>query len=385
MNWLRKGVNDMRENTGLKTYALSEIDHLKVHGRTTGNLSPLTLFWTGSGIELNVKGTELWIEVEVDYDIYEPWISILINEVPVSRQMLTLGRSWIPVFRGMSGRNVKNVRVVKDVQAMSSDSNGSLQIHAVKCDGVFVPVPEAQYKIEFIGDSITSGEGAIGAKVEEDWIPMWFSAIHNYCTMIANALNADYRILSQSGWGVRSSWDNNPHCNLPDYYESVCGVLTGEKNKALGAFQENDFITWQPDVVVINLGTNDAGAFNSPEWKDEVTGETYKQRLNEDGSYHEEDRSKFEDAVVKFLFKLRKCNPNAHLLWAYGMIDISMMPSIYRAIDFYSNKTGDRKVTVFQLSLTTDETIGARKHPGRLAHEKVAKELTYYIKQILSE
>jgi len=49
----------MKENEKLKVYALSEIKNLKVHGRTTGRLSPLTLFWTGSAIEVNAKGTEL--------------------------------------------------------------------------------------------------------------------------------------------------------------------------------------------------------------------------------------------------------------------------------------------------------------------------------------
>ena len=62
-----------------------------------------------------------------------------------------------------------------------------------------------------------------------------------------------------------------------------------EKNESLGAFEENNFDSWQPDVIVVNLGTNDAGAFNSPEWKDEVTGETHKQKLNEDGTFNEED------------------------------------------------------------------------------------------------
>ena len=38
------------------------------------------------------SGSELWIEVEADYDIYEPWINIVINSVPVSRQMLTSGK-----------------------------------------------------------------------------------------------------------------------------------------------------------------------------------------------------------------------------------------------------------------------------------------------------
>lgn len=151
---------------------------------------------------------------------------------------------------------------------------------------------------------------------------MWFSAINNYTSMTADALNAEYRVISQSGWGVLTSWDNNPHGNIPDGYEQVCGLLTGAKNEALGAFQEHSFESWQPDVVVVNLGTNDGGAFQSPEWKDEVTGESHKQRLNEDGTYHEDDIQAFVDAAEKFLMKLRKNNQHAHLVWAYGMLGI---------------------------------------------------------------
>lgn len=33
---------------------------------------------------------------------------------------------------------------------------------------------------------------------------------------------------------------------------------------------------------------------------------------------------------------------------------------------------------------TTDETMGARSHPGILAHEKAAKEFAHYIKENLA-
>jgi lysophospholipase L1-like esterase len=375
----------MRENKNLNTYKLSEIENLKVHGRTTECLSPLTLFWTGSGIELNAKGGELWIEVESDYDMYEPWMSVLINSVPVSRLMLTGGRQWICVFRGMSENVIKNVRIVRDVQAMSGDLDTCMQIHSVKFDGQFLPIKEKPYKIEFIGDSITSGEGAIGAKEEEDWISMWFSSVTNYTAMTAEAINAEHRVVSQSGWGVLTGWDNNPYCNIPKYYGKVCGLLTGGKNEALGAFKENDFESWQPDVVVVNLGTNDCGAFNSPEWKDEFTGEIYKQRLNEDGTFNEEDLNSFEEAVVNFLAKLRRYNKKANIVWIYGMLGIPMMPAIYRAVDKYVKKTGDALVSVFQLPNTTEETVGARSHPGKLSHEKAAKALVEYLKEIIGK
>ncbi|WP_339261565.1 SGNH/GDSL hydrolase family protein [Paenibacillus sp. FSL R5-0713] len=373
----------MISNENVKVTALPEIGNLKVHGRTTGELSPLTLFWTGSAVELNVQGSELWVEVESQYDMYESWISIVINGVPVSRQMLTAGRYWVCVFRGMNVNVVKNVRIVKDVQAMSGDPGCSLQVHAVKSDGAFLPVQEKPYKIEFIGDSITSGEGAIGAKAEEDWIPMWFSAIHNYTYMTAEALNAEYRVISQSGWGVLTSWDNNPKGNIPDVYDQVCGLLAGERNEALGAGDPHDFGSWQPDVVVVNLGSNDGGAFQSPEWKDPDTGKVYKQRLNEDGTYHEEDLAAFEKAVEQFLFKLRKNNPAAHLVWAYGMLGFPMMPAIYRAVNAYTKKTGDRKVTIIQLPDTTEETVGARTHPGELSHRRTAEVLAEYVRGML--
>lgn len=415
----------MGENSKLKTYSLAEVGNMKVHGRTTRCLSPLTLFWTGSGVEFNARGSELWVEVETDYDVYEPWITILINSYPVSRQMLTAGRQWICVFRGMNADVVKNVRIVKDIQPMSFGRGCLVHIHSVKFDGEFLSVEDRPYKIEFTGDSITSGEGAVGARCEQDWIPMWFSAVDNYTYMTAEVLNADYRVISQSGWGVLTSWDNNPNCNIPQFYDQICGILPKENFEATeectvsgnhtvpeghamtenftvpgksivpvncaapekctvpDAFSRNDFDVWQPDVVVVNLGTNDANAFYSPEWIDEASGAHYKQRLNEDGTFNEEDLAAFENAVVGFLKKLRDYNKSAHIVWAYGMAGATLMPSIRRAADAYTRSTGDMKVSVFQLPDTTDETMGSRYHPGRLAHERAAKELIGYIKGLL--
>ncbi|THF84240.1 SGNH/GDSL hydrolase family protein [Cohnella fermenti] len=377
----RDGRRDWGDKLTIR--ALSEVDHVKVHGRTTARRDPLALFWTGSAVEFNAKGSELWVELEADYDSYEPWISILINSAPVGRQMVTAGRHWVCIFRGMNADVVKNVRIVKDVQAMSDDGGHSLKVHAVRFDGEFLPIEDKPLKLEFIGDSITSGEGAIGAIAELDWIPMWFSAVDNYACRTATALNADYRTLSQSGWGVLTSWDNNPRRNLPDCYEQVCGPLSGAKNEELGALEPHDFASWQPDVIVVNLGTNDNGAFHNAAWTDEATGRTYKQRLNEDGSFNEDDLGAFEAAACRFLAKLRKNNPQARIVWAYGMLGYAMLPAIYRAVDAYSKASGDKKVSVFQLSNMTEATRGARSHPGALAHAKAAEELTDYLKGIL--
>ena len=68
--------------------------------------------------------------------------------------------------------------------------------------GAFLPLPAPQYRLEFVGDSITSGEGAIGAVPEEAWAGAFFSAENHYARLTADALGAEYRCLSQSGWGI---------------------------------------------------------------------------------------------------------------------------------------------------------------------------------------
>lgn len=373
----------MIENKHLRNYALKDINNIKVLGRTTDCREPLTLFWTASGIELNVKGSELWIEVEVDYNQYESWISVLLNDTNVSRQMLTAGRYWVCVFRGLNPEVVKNIKILKDVQPMPADSACCLQLHSIRFDGEFLPVPEKPYKIEFVGDSITSGEGLIGSTKEEDWAPILFGAVNNYASLTGNSLEAEIRIISQCGWGVYCGWDNNPFTNIPSIYSKVCGPLSGKQNEDLGALEDYPFTNWQPDVIVVNLGTNDNSSFTTPEWKDETTGKTYKLRKNEDDTLNEDDAILIQTSITNFLELLRKYNKNAHILWAYGALNIDLIPSIMNGINAYKEKNKDNKVSFIQFPLMPDEMIGARFHPGVLYHQEMAKCLIEPIKNIL--
>lgn len=360
----------------LQQYKVSEINNIKINGRTTECLDPLTLFWTASGFELNARGSELWVEIEAGFDLHEPWFSVLINGAHVTRQMAYPGRNWVCLFRNMNQEEVKRVHFVKDVQAMNEDSGHYLQVLNFRFDGVFEPIEEKPYKIEFIGDSITSGEGTVGAKEESDWISMFFSGVTNYAAYTAEKLNAEFRIYSQSGWGLVSGWNNDPNWVLPPYYEKVCGFLKGEHNRMLGAFEDYDFTKWQPDMIVINLGTNDASAFVEPEWVDEVSGERFKQHLNEDGSFKMEDRERLEQTIIGFLYKLRKYHKNARIVWVYGMLGYLLTNPIVHAIDEYQQQSGDTNVEFLQLPATNKDTVGSREHPGVPSH-KIAADIIF--------
>jgi lysophospholipase L1-like esterase len=373
----------MTLNKNLKTYNLKEAAQYKIHGRTDETQYPVPLFYNGSGIEVNVTGTELWIDVEVDYDVFEPWVWTTVNGAFVSRQMLVSGTYSVCLFRGMSPEKVKNVRFMRELQAMSEDNACHLLIKGFRSDGDFLPVEPRKFKLEFIGDSITSGEGTYGAKGELDWIPMYMGSSRCYARMVSDALDAEYRLVSQGGWGVLCGWDNDPRHNMPSCYEKICGLAQGERNESLGASKPYDFGSWVPDAVIVNLGTNDAGAFNQPAWTDPVSGQTFEQRRGADGAFHPEDLARFKQAVADFLGMIRRNNPDSHIVWVYGMLGYDLTLAIADAVNTYQERTGDTNTAFLQLPDTTEETMGSREHAGEKSHIRAAEVITEYLRNII--
>ncbi len=367
----------------IKTIAISQAHHVAVRGRTAkASRQPLALFWTASGLEMNLKASEIWVEFETDYSTYEQWVSVILNGAHVARLMLQKGRAWMPLLRGLNPDRVHHIEILRDVQAMPTDPDCCLLVHALRTDGEFLPVDEKQLKLEVIGDSLTSSEGAIGAKEETDWISLLFCAARGYPFRLKQLLHADLRVISKRGGGALTSGDNDPIGAIPNYYQQVCGVLKGEKNAELGAFERNDFDAWSADVVVINLGTNDASAFLQPAWTDPVTGEKHKQRLEADGTRNREDEEKLSRAMREFLKKVRACNPNAHILWVHGMLGAPLEQLIEDAVARYAAETGDKRAEFFLLPSGPADGMGARNHPGKPMHDCVAEALAEKIRSL---
>lgn len=156
--------------TALQISPLSVLPQIRALGRHRGR-NPLPLFWTASGAEMLFTGSELWFQLECDYTEIEPWVSIELNGAWIARQALTPGRNRVCAFRGMTPGTPKHVRLLNDVQPMQQDPTHFLQLNAVEyAGGEFLPLPEPRCRLEFVGDSITSGEGTLGARQEEDWI-----------------------------------------------------------------------------------------------------------------------------------------------------------------------------------------------------------------------
>lgn len=138
----------------------------------------------------------------------------------------------------MEGDKVRNVKFLRDTPAFPTDEKTLLQVLSVETDGEFFPLEEPKLRMEVIGDSITSGEGCSGAEREMTWNSFCFNAVDHYAYMAAKELGAVYHCISQSSWGVFCSWEGNEQQAIPLYYEQVCGLLNGERNKELGALEK---------------------------------------------------------------------------------------------------------------------------------------------------
>ena len=140
---------------------------------------------------------------------------------------------------------------------MPGSPEATVLLHSLRIDGELLELPERNKRIEFIGDSLTSGEGALAARDNMEWVTPWFTSRGNYSWYACDALNAERSILSQSGWGCCWDYQHTEANNMSDAYEYTVGVLNGPEAEARGCRKPWDFSDWQPDIVCIRLLTND--------------------------------------------------------------------------------------------------------------------------------
>lgn len=345
----------------------------------------LPLFWAGSGLECLFTGSELHLMLEADFARYEPWVAVELNGAPLLRMPLARGRSEICLFRGMTAGVPKRVRLLKDTQPIGDDPRHFAAVRSLAWpDGAFLPLPAESCRLEFIGDSLTSGEGLVGARGETDWVCALFAASRSWAVRTADALNAGFRLISQSGWGVRSGWDNDPRHTLPGIWDAVCAPAGAGQALALGASEARSSGPgeaggwpdgWQPDAVLVNLGANDANAMRGPAWIG-PEGERFCQRPDAEGM------ALLRAAAEGFLRRLRAAYPAAALVWAAGMLGDAVRAPLEGAVESL-RAAGDGRVYYLPLPEVTDGTMGSRQHPGEGCHEAAAAAAAGFLREIL--
>jgi len=230
-----------------------------------------------------------------------------------------------------------------------TESNiGYIDFVGFRCEDLLPLPPEPERKIEYFGDSITSGTG-----MDLSVIPcgkgQWYdqhNAYMSYGARTSRNLDAQWQLTALAGVGlVHSCCKMN--VVMPEIYDKV----------SLRSDSINwDFKAYQPDVVTICLGQNDG----------------------------KQDSTFYCTAYVNFIKAIRQHYPKADIICLTSpMADkglTAVLQSYLTGITAYMNANGDKKVSKYFFSKQYHNGCGG--HPDMDEHALIADELTAYIKQL---
>nr|WP_244363535.1 SGNH/GDSL hydrolase family protein [Streptomyces aquilus] len=303
--------------------------------------------WPGVYFEGRVRGTGVGIVLNdsaADYDVQVDGTTVA--------TLVTPGNTthWV---NGLSN-STHTVRLVKrnDTPGSTSTFGGFVAASG----GAVLSKPAARNRqIEFIGDSLTVGYGNLSNSrtCTGDQLRRKTNSDVSYGALTARQLNADYQINGYSGRGmVRNYNGGTPDVNYRTFYDRALLNVAGDVWQNPG--------TWRPQVVVINLGTNDFSTAIKPgeQWTPDNFAATYR------------------DAYVGFVQKLRTRYGADTTIVAVGAGQYaSHVQQVVRA----RNDAGDSRVRYWSLDDSGLDFLGCDWHYSAHDDRLIADRLTPFI------
>lgn len=342
--------------------------HLKISGRTTAVGDTLYLGFSGAYIEFETTTAKIQATFCTDWEVMEEifrgWVAIYIDgsKEPAMRFALTQTEQRVTIFDEPSERKVR-IRITK----MSEAAFGLVGIKNLETEGdhPVIPTPEKTRKIEFIGDSITCGYGNEGV----DGVDVFCTAQENpqdaYAILTAEALEADYQLVSWSGIGIITNWI--PETEDEPLEEILMPQLYGYRDlrlcEKLGIAKEKwDFAEYVPDLIVLFIGTNDDSYVRNKEDRKEYFGRNY----------------------YKFLEQIHESNPSAAILCILGTMGQNLYGEEAERVAAFQSAHPQIHITSMMMpEQLKEDGIGSDGHPSKITHRKVATLLSEKIREFM--
>lgn len=358
---------DTQENTLTQDFIASK-ENVKFLGRAFFQKDVLWMAHSSTGAEFEISAKKLEVTFVGDGNANSrnedgsPRLVVFVNGQRMLDEMLYKRKETFTVFDGN-----KEVKGLVQIIKVSESANGIAGIQKITLDsqGKISPAPERDLKIEFIGDSITCGYGVDATSKNSPFSTKTEDNTKTYAYKTAKALNADYSMVSISGWGIISGYSGDgtkkADSVLPKYYDKVGFSWGGYVNGIVPQQIDWEFKNFESDFIVVNLGTND----NSY-----VKGDSKKTR-------------EYIDGYIKFLYQIREKNPNSYIICSLGIMGRDLCPAVEKAVEEYKSACGDSKVSALRFNdQLASDGYGADWHPSEKTHEKAGKLLTEKIKEL---
>jgi len=233
-------------------------------------------------------------------------------------------------------RNTEPGMGVSDFAGLSNFGSGG---------ALLAPTAAPDRRLEVIGDSLSAGAGVEGTSTScSPGIDAFTNNYLAYGSVAARAVAADLVTIAWSGIGVYRSYSSNDP-TMPQRYDYA---TPNDKTSW-------DFSKYQPQVVVVNLGTNDFGAGNP--------GQPYV------------------DAYVSFVKHVRSKYASASfiLIDMYGGDRLTALNNVVSAL----KSSGESNVQTLSFSGVPNNNTACNQHPNTVAQNAMGALLTARLKSLL--
>jgi hypothetical protein len=290
--------------------------------------------WPASEVSLKFRGTAL--NAVIGDGSANRW-QVEVDGKPTQALQMRGGKHVYRLADGLP-TGVHTVDLVKATEALF----GTTQFLGFQLSkgASLLTVPMPPHRLEVIGDSISCGYGDEAPNKDAHFSPTTENAAFAYGAVAARALDADYVCIA---WSGKKMWPNN---TIPELFDRTLPVDAASKW---------DFAGPAPDVVVINLATNDF--WGKPP-----------------------DEAGWTGAYKAFIARLRTHWPQAQIYCATGPMmygkSLDVLKSYLTKMAADLNAAGDSRVHLIEFATQDGKNgFGADWHPSLKTHRIMAAQL----------
>lgn len=317
-------------------------------GRFVHEREGLRFAWSGSTVIARFEGTSLRVRLRDEGKNTMNAFQVLVDGEPRSVLRMQKDRDTYDVVTDLP-RGVHEVTLEKRTEARV----GEMVLLGVESDGKMLPPAAggAERRIEILGDSISTGYGNEGPGPTCTFDARQQNEFLTYGALTARALSAEHTVIAWSGKTLYEMREYFPRA-LPDREDSVW-----------------DFSRYQPNVVVVNLGTNNFANIDPGE-------------------------KKFVDLYTAIVAKVRAAYPAALVVAALGPMLTDNYPegrhSLTQARKYMKvamariHAAGDKNVEMIEFpEQKVADGLGCGFHPSVKTHKLMAERLTALLRERL--
>lgn len=309
------------------------------------------MYWSGSTIKLNFEGKSISALIEDDKG--DNYYNIIVdNGEPLIFRPDTIKRLHQLASDLSEGKHT--IEIFKRTEW----DRGTTSFYGFQINGnarVLSREPIPRRKIEFYGNSITSGYAVEDFSGNDSPDSTFTNNYLSYAAIVARNFRADYHCICKSGIGITISWF--PQI-MPEIYDRI--NPTDENSHW-------DFSRYQPDIVVINLFQNDSWLVHLSEHG------MFKMRFGDKAP----DDAYIINAYQDFVARIRNHYPDAHIICTLGSMDAVKEGSKWRYyVEAAVASLNDKMIYTHFMPY-----LKASTHPTIKHHEEMANDLMVFIEE----